>query len=562
LELFFILGIIVGVTILITGIAKLLKQPLIIGYIISGIILGPYFLHIITNSEPLSIFSQMGVAFLLFIVGLNLNPGIIKEVGKVSIITGVGQVLFTSIIGVIISLVIGFNFVESIYIAIALTFSSTIIIMKILSDKGDINSLYGKISIGFLIVQDLIAVIILLVVSATASSGSISVILINLFLKGVLLIVGLLLIGKYILPRFTGFFAKSQEFLLLFAVGWCLLISAIFHYSGLSVEIGALLAGFVLSLSPYKFELESKMRPLRDFFIVLFFIILGSQMIFLTVFENIWVIIIFSLFILIGNPLIVMVLMGILGYSKKNSFRAGLTVAQISEFSLILIALGIKVGHLGDDILSIVTAVGLITIAGSTYMMIYSDKIYPYLEKILSIFEKKVLIEKESSNSEEYGTILFGCHRSGHEIISKLQELKYKFLIVDYNPEVVSSLRKEGYNVKYGDASNLEVLNELDLRNVNLIISTIPHSETNSLLLKQIRSENKNAIIFMTAHNVNDASELYVLGANIVLIPEYLSGHTFSKTLTKYNENKSEFYWDIRQYKTYIDNLKTKYDAK
>src|SRR3989338_4214394 len=296
---------------------RILKQPLIIGYILSGIIIGPFLFNLLPHKETLEVFSQFGIAFLLFIVGIHLNPKTIKEVGKISLITGIGQVIFTSIIGYFICILFGFSTVTAIYIAIALTFSSTIIIMKLLSDKDSLDKLYGKISIGFLLVQDLIAIIILIVISSFSNGVGTTSFILQSFTRGILILVILFPISYFILPKLSSFFAKSQEFLFVFAISWGLGLSALFLFAGFSIEVGALIAGIMLSMSSYSYEVSSKLKPLRDFFIISFFILLGAQMTFGNL-TSLWLpAVIFSLFILIGNPLIVMILMGIFGYNKK-----------------------------------------------------------------------------------------------------------------------------------------------------------------------------------------------------------------------------------------------------
>ena len=237
MEILVEIGIIIVITALIAGLMQFLRQPLIVGYILSGIVVGPYFLNIIHSTGTMDIFAHMGIALLLFIVGLNLNPKVIKEVGKVSSVTGIGQVIFTSLIGFFICKLFGFSTIISIYVAIALTFSSTIIIMKLLSDKDDMGTLYGKISMGFLIVQDLIAMLILMVISATPGEFNLTTLVIGTILKGLGLLVILSLIGIYILPSVTKAIARSQEFLLLFSVSWCLALASCFHYLNLSMEI-------------------------------------------------------------------------------------------------------------------------------------------------------------------------------------------------------------------------------------------------------------------------------------------------------------------------------------
>lgn len=422
------------ITLITTGIIKLLKQPEIIGYILSGIIAGPVFLNIINSTETLATFSQIGIALLLFFVGLNLNPKTIKEVGKISLITGIGQVVFTSGVGFLILKLLGFNTITSIYVAIALSFSSTIVIMKLITDKRELDSLYARISIGFLIVQDFIAIFILLIISSLGNKISLGYMLLETVLKGLAGIVLLFLLSIYVLPKITKVIAKSQEFLLLFSITWCFLVATLFHYLNFSIEVGALLAGMALSMSPYHFEISSRMKPLRDFFLVLFFIVLGSQMTFSNILNYFWIIIGLSLFVLIGNPIIVMVLMGLLGYTKRTSFLAGLTVAQISEFSMILVTMGASAGHLSQEIISVVTTIGLITFAGSTYMILYSNKLYSLLSKYLTIFERKgkKIDEHKYHKDEDYEIILFGYNRIGFDILEALKKIRKKFLIIDF----------------------------------------------------------------------------------------------------------------------------------
>jgi len=554
LNVFIELSVIIVIATLISGLMRLLKQPLIIGYILTGILLSPFFLNLIKSTDTITIFSQIGVSFLLFIVGLSLSPNVIREVGKISLITGVGQVIFTTLIGFFISKLLGFSNVVSMYIAIALAFSSTIIIMKLLSDKNDLDKLYGKISIGFLLVQDLIAIFILIIISSMSRELTVSATLLGLIFKGLVLIIILLLTGKYILPKLSNFFARSQEFLFLFSIGWGLGLASLFNFIGFSIEIGALLAGIALSVSPYHYEISSKMRPLRDFFIILFFILLGSQLSFSNINQYIVPAIVFSLLILIGNPLIVLLLMGSLGYNKKTGFLAGLTVAQISEFSLILVALGVSIGHLNNDILSLVTVVGLITIAGSTYFIIYSDKIYPYIENYLTIFEIRKDKKKNKESFKKYDIILFGYNRIGYDFLQSFKKLKKKFLVVDYNPDVIKDLSNNGIDCLYGDADDEEFLVGLPLEGVKMAVSTVPDFDTNVLLVNTIKRINPNAITIVISHQIGDANVLYDKGATYVVLPHFLGGKYASMMINKYGLNKNKFLIEKRKHILHLRN--------
>jgi Kef-type K+ transport system membrane component KefB/voltage-gated potassium channel Kch len=546
------LTIVIIMAVLVSIIIRFFRQPLIIGYIITGILLGPFFLNVVRSADTISLFSQIGIAFLLFAVGLNLNPKLIKDIGKVSLITGIGQVLFTSVIGFIICRMLGLPELTSIYLAVALTFSSTIIIMKLLSDKKDLEKLYGRIAIGFLIVQDLIAILILFAVSSFSNSFLLEDILINSMAKGVLILLLIFVASIRILPRLTKFIAYSQELLLLFSIGWCFAIATLFYYFNFSIEAGALVAGISLSLSPYHYEISSKIRPLRDFFIILFFVMLGSQLVFGN-YNYLYVSIILALFILVGNPLIVMVLMGLLGYTKRNSFMAGLTVAQISEFSLVLIAMGVKLGHLSADILSLVTLVGLATIGASSYMIIYSDRLYSVFSKYLSVFERKEKKSQKKYKDENYEVLLFGYNRIGFDVLLSLKKISKRFAVIDYDPDIVINLAKQGYECKYGDASDIELLNDLNFSKTKMAVSTIPEIETNLVLINHIREINKNCIIVVVSHQIDEALRLYEAGASYVIMPHFLGGRQIAAMIEKNKLSLARF---VNDRLVHIDHLK------
>ncbi len=559
MDIFTEISIIIAITFIVSGILRFFKQPLVIGYIVSGILVGPSLLNLVSSPETMGIFAHIGIALLLFTVGLSLNPRMIKDVGKVSVITGLGQVIFTSGIGFLIAMALGFSAVVSLYIAVALTFSSTIIIMKLLGDKGDINTLYGKIAIGFLLIQDLVVVLVLIVVASLSGGFNLQNLAFGLLVKGVGLLGTIMLVSHYLLPKITKLIAKSQEFLLLFSIAWCMVLASFTYALGFSIEIGALLAGVTLAMSPYRYEISSKMRPLRDFFIVLFFILLGSQMQFLAISDQIIPIIIFSAFILIGNPIIVMILMGFLGYTKRNSFFAGLTVAQISEFSLIFITLGITMGHLSSEVLSLVTVVGLITIAGSTYMMLYADKIYPYIERYLTIFERsgKKVDEHKISKTSSYNVVIFGYSRMGLDVVKAFQRLKKKYLVVDYDPNLINKLKDRGVTSHYADVSDSELFEELDLSKTKMIISMVPKLETNILIINKVKEANNKAIIIVRASHVEDAMRLYDAGATYVLLPHVVGANHISTMIKKHNFSISEFN-NIKE--KHIKNLNKKLD--
>ncbi|MEM4326178.1 MAG: cation:proton antiporter, partial [Candidatus Pacearchaeota archaeon] len=555
--IFLQISLIILIVFFISLIVRIFKQPLIIGYIISGIILGPLVLGFLPGVEVISVFSEFGVAFLLFVIGLYLSPKVIKEVGRISLITGLGQILFTAFFAYIISIILGFDKITSLYIAVALTFSSTIIILKLLSDKGDIDNLYGKISIGFLLVQDLVAIMVLIFISSFTSFENFIISMTSTFIKGGILTLLLILISTTLLPKIWVFFAKSQELLFVFSIAWGLGIASAFYYIGLSIEVGALLAGILLSFSPYPLEISSKLKPLRDFFIISFFLLLGSQ---ITV-ENLRSIIgpstIFSLLILIGNPLIIMSLMGLEGFTKKTSFLAGLTVAQVGEFSLITIALGVKVGHISHEILSMMTLTSLITIGICTYFVLYSNKLYTKLSKYLTIFEKRGSIYKKIKIENEPEVILFGYNRIGFGILKSLKKMRKNYLVIDFNPDIISDLNKFGIPAIYGDAEDDALIKSLPLEKIKIVISTIPDFETNKFIVENVKSRNKEAIVILRAHTIRDAISLYESKADYVLTPHFLGGEYLAKMLLELKTDQSGYENEKRKHmKILIERLR------
>lgn len=550
------ISVIIVIATAVAAIMRLLRQPLIIGHIITGLVVGPYLLNLMQSHQVIDVFAEIGIALLLFIVGLGLNPKLIKEVGAVSLVTGLGQVAFTSLVGFLIARGLGFATVPAAYIAIALTFSSTIIIVKLLSDKQGLQKLYGKIALGFLLVQDLVATFILIGVSALANGESLTQLISTVALQGIALLVIASLVSIYILPHLGHFFAKSQEFLFLFSTAWGLGLATLFHVFGFSVEIGALVAGITLSLSPYHTEISAKMKPLRDFFIILFFILLGSKMVLGNIAALLVPTIVFSLFILIGNPLIVMVLMGALGYNKRTGFLAGLTVAQISEFSLILIMLAVRLGHVSETILSLTTFVGLITIAGSTYLIMYAEKIYPYLAPALSIFER-TQPKREKTTAKRYDIILFGHNRVGYDFVHAFEKIGKKYLVVDFDPNVISYLTNKGVPCLYGDAEDTELLDDLQLEKVKMVVSTIPETETNLLLVKKVKEANTKALPVVIAHSIHAAEKLYDAGAAYVILPHFLGGYYTAELITKHGLRKRSFEKEQKKHRAYLDHRRT-----
>jgi Kef-type K+ transport system membrane component KefB len=539
-NLFLEVALLLSITTAVALVLHKLKQPLILAYLVSGILAGPEILGLIHSEETLSFLSKLGITSLLFIVGLSLSPKVVREVGKVSVAAGLGQVVFTAFFGFLIAIIFGYSWVSALYIAIALTLSSTIIALKFLQDRRELGTIYGKISVGILLVQDVVATMVLVVVTALSAGASNWESFAVVFLKAILLSIGLAAVTKLVLPTLTKIFATSQEFLLLFSIAWGTGVAALFQYTGFSIEIGALAAGVALSTSAYHFEISSKMKILRDFLVAIFFIVLGSELHFAGAQNLIFPAIVFSLFVLIGNPIILMIIMGFLGYGRNVSFRIGLGMAQISEFSLVLAALAFKLGHIDDQVVLLITMVGMATFSISSYLLVGSDWLVEKLWDHLAIFERKHP-KKEKQRLERVDALLFGCHRLGSDFLPMLKSNYKKYLVVDFDPSIVEELRRRKIPSMYGDADDNEFLDELDLQRLKLVISTLPDVETNLFLLSKIRRQNEDAIVILMAHSAEEALLLYKNTADYVILPHFLGGSYATLLLDKYGLDFDQF---------------------
>lgn len=560
-QIFIQLAIILLAAFVVSYIVRALNQPIIIGYIIAGIVLSPFLIKIGASIDFINVLSQFGIAFLLFIVGLHLNPKVIKDIGVTSLVVGLGQIVFIFGVSFLVAFKgLGFNLITSSYIGIAIAFSSTIIVMKLLSDKSQLDSMFGKISIGILIIQDLVAIAVLMFISSISKGQEV----ISFGWSGVLIGVGMILIlflfGYFVLPRITRTVAKSQELLFLFSVCWCFLVCALFSYLGFSMEIGALVAGVILSVSPYATEISSKIRPLRDFFLIIFFIILGLR-VQVSDFGSIIVnALIFSAIALTLKPLIIMILMKGFGYTKRTNFLTGTTLSQISEFSLIVLALGVTMGHILPSVFSTITLTLIITILLSTYAIIYSEQFYQKSARLLSIFERKKIRKsrKERKVTKKYDAILFGYNRIGFNILNSLKKIKRNYLVVDFNPDVIKDLKKFNIPCLYGDAFDLELLEDLPFDKTKIVISTIPDLEINKLLIEFIREVNEKTIIVLRAHSIENALSLYRAGANYVLTPHFLGGEYVAKMIKESGLDKKDYDFEKRKHIKMLDKFKEK----
>jgi len=528
-SIFLQLALIIGVAAVLALIGRMIKQPPIIAYLITGILIGPLAFNLLRSTELFQALAHIGVAFLLFIVGLNLDFRVLKDIGKISLFAGLLEIVVVGAITFLIAVGIGFAYTPALYLAVAFAFSSTVVVVKLLSDKNELDTLHGRITLGILIVQDFVAAIALMIIPVLGG-GDFTIILFQLG-KAALLIFSVFITAYILLPGIFSIAAKNQEVLFLFSVAWALLISVLFDYLSFSLEIGALIAGMALASSKYNLEIRGKVKGIRDFFVVLFFVFFGSQLIGPITGELLVQASIFSALVLIGNPLVIMFIMRAFGYKKRTNFFVGIGFAQISEFSLILILLGFTMGVLSQEVFSLAILVALITMAISSYTIYFSQPIYKRISGALGIFDGKKKEPGITKRTEKYDIILFGYNRIGFNLLKAFNKAKKKCLVVDFNPKIIETLSSKGISCVYGDANDPELLKSIKLNKSKRVVSTIPELETNLTILNSIH--NKKIMFIPTSHMTKDTKKLYAAGADYVIMPHFLGGDFMAHLLLK-----------------------------
>lgn len=537
IELSTVIAVAVGVSI----IMRLIRQPLILGYILSGLLVGPTFLDLIHSTETFETFSTIGIALLLFIIGLGMNVSELRKLGKPIFIAASTTLLTIGAMGYTVGSLMGFSRNEALITAFSLFFSSTIIIVKILSDKKEANRLHGQIAIGVILLDDLVATLALLFVAA-GENGGLGVGEIALLLsKGVLLSLGLFLANTRLLVHLSKLMATSQELLFLFALAWGFGVASVFDLAGFSIEVGALFAGVALANLPYTQEISARLKPLRDFFVVLFFITLGERLVLTDLSSSLVAALILAVIVIIVKPLAIIGSLGFLGYPKRVAFKAGINLSQISEFSIILVLLAQSSGMVGEHLAAIITLVAIITITSSTYLMHYDNQLFLLFDRI-----KFKMFEKETVHRERHGRgaaqlVLFGYHKGGHEFVQTFKEMGKKYVVVDYDPSVIDVLERQNIPYIYGDASDIELLDELGIERAKLIVSTVTEFEVTSQMLANIRRISPDVVIICHAENQTEALQLYEQGATYVMIPHYIGSEKVSAFIHQKGLDKDAF---------------------
>lgn len=541
--LFFELAIVLVLSTILGIVFRALKQPLILAYITAGIIVSLLGLFGEIDYAVFDLLSSIGIAFLLFLIGVELKLSDLKYMGRSALYLGLGQIAFTAIVGFVLVSALGFSQIASIYMAIAISFSSTVIIIKLLSEKHDLQSLYGKIAIGYLLVQDFVAIGALMILSGFGESGAPTAgVLLGIIVKGFLLMGLAYIASKSILKFLFSLTSPSTELLFVSAIAWSFLLSSVAAFFGFSIAIGAFLAGVAIASSPYRIQISARIKPVRDFFIIIFFILLGASMSVGATTVLVSQILLLSTFVLLGKPLIMLAIMLTLGFKNRTAFLSAITGAQISEFSLILLSSGVILGHVPQEAMALFAGVGIMTITLSSYLILYGDRLWRFVARPMGrAFPEKPgepMVANRDALSDHF--ILVGAEQMGWDILEYLSgkmHSKKQIVVVDFNPETIKTLSASGYNAVFGDISDPELAQELVLERARVLVSTVPDAADTAYLVRMVRDHNFHGPIIVTSYWMHDAVKLYEMGADYVVVPEEVGGQHVAKILSEHWDN-------------------------
>ncbi|HUG65447.1 MAG TPA: cation:proton antiporter [Gaiellaceae bacterium] len=514
----------IAVILLVSAIAGLvairLRQPLVVAFIAVGVVVGPSALGVVGPGDELELFAELGIAILLFVVGLKLDLHVVRRLGPVAVAVGFVQVALIAAGGLLLALVLGFDTVSAAYIGVGLAFSSTVIVVKLLSDRRELETLHGRLSVGILIVQDIVVVVALIVVATTGErTGSLAAEVLSVVGRSTALLLVVAALMRWVLEPLLHAVARSSELLVLFAIAWATSLAALGEIAGIGTEVGAFLAGFALASTPYREAIGSRLVSVRDFLLLFFFIDLGSRLDLAEARHELLAAFFLAAFVLVVKPLVIAALLTTMRYRSRVALETGVTLGQISEFSLILAALGLSVGQIGDEVVTVLAVVALVTIAATSYVSAGSETIARRLAPALARLERPGPIRDVPDEGPRPEVVVLGLGRFGHRVVGGLMDRGVDVLAVDFDPVAVSRWHGEGVRVVYGDVEDPELPTMLPLPESGWIVSTVRHTDTNLALLHAVRHHGYRGKVAVAAHHDADVGRLEEAGANRVLLP-------------------------------------------
>jgi Kef-type K+ transport system membrane component KefB len=510
--------------------AHLARQPLILAYLVAGFVIGPSGLKWVQSQQSINTIAELGLIFMLFMIGLEIDLKKVIRSGNVILATSAAQIFGCFALGLGLFLLIGIPLgdgrFDAVYLAMAVSLSSTVIIVKVLYDKFELDTLPGRITLGVLVAQDLIA-ILFLAIQPSLNDLQIDVLLLSVVRVGALLAAALL-ISRYTLPHLFQLIAHLPELVLVGAIAWCFAVAELAELLGLSRVMGALIAGVSLSTFPYAVDVTAKVTSLRDFFITLFFVALGMTIPLPTssVLTLALIIVVFSWasrFVTVFPPL----------YAMRQGLRASLlpaiNLAQISEFSLVLVQIGVQSGHTTPGVAGAASTAFVVLAVLNTFLMMRSDAatrhVIPILKRLgFRDLDHSRADDEQTTTERKQRILVLGFYRIASSFLAELERrnsaLLEQVVVVDFNPNVYRALQERGIRVQYNDVSNADSLLHAGIADAEIVISSVPDSllkgTTNEKLVRHVRMANPTTKIIATAEELAEAETLYAAGADYV----------------------------------------------
>lgn len=548
----FVIAVLIGIVFRYFGL------PSIIGHVLSGFVVGLSGLISSPSVEVLETLGVLGVTLLLFLVGLEMNWTEIRKVGKEAIYIFFGQAILLIITYVIFGIfAVGFNTISAVLFAVAMTFSSTIVVVKVLSEKRELNSFSGRLTLGILLLQDILAIILLVFLPSVGKGISFAGL--GLLLgKILLLVLAVNVVGHSIISQLMKHVIKTAEDLVLFSLAWfAIVIYGSVKLLGLSPEVGGLLAGLSLSTSWGHFQIISKIRVLRDVFLTMFFVLLGFQV---GLGGVDWrMVLILIPIIIVVKFLVTHMVSRLAGLSGRNSLLLGIHMTQMSEFSLVVMSAGLLAGLWTEPLVKAVTLAGLFSMALSTILISHSEKLSLKISKLSKLLFKFGGKNRQTKVEFKNHIVLIGCDRTGKSILSFLKKIEEQTVVVEFNPKAVNELKRKGERVIFADATDPDILELANIAEAKLIISTIKSVNDSLALISELKNNKIDVPIIADAESLAQAKELYAAGVSYVIFPHFVSGWHMGQMVKKFGNDKEI----LVKYRKRQDNiLKSTYEGE
>ncbi|MEP7105422.1 MAG: cation:proton antiporter [Chloroflexota bacterium] len=538
----------VGICVTAAAIAALIgwrvRQPLILAYLLTGVLIGPHVLDLVGDREAISTVSEIGLILLLFVIGLEIDLKKLLGSGRavaalgfiqVPICIGLGLLFFGAIPG------LGGGRYAVIYLAACMSMSSTMIVVKLLYDRSDLDTLPGRMTLGALVFQDVWAVV-MLAVQPNLANPDLKPLAISL-LEGIGLVVWSLAMSRYVLPRVFRAVAKAPELVLVTALAWCFFLAAAASLAGLSREMGALIAGVSISTFPYSMDVGAKVGSIRDFFVTLFFVTLGMQIPIPS--AHVLLVAAAAAAFLILSRAVVVPILYFAGLGQRASILPAVNLANISEFSIVIASLGLARGHIDSSVVTVVILTFAATSIVSTYLIGDSARVYRILHRVLRLLHIPDIDQPDASTQHTQADVVFlGFFRDASSVLHEFEHhgpkrgrhrLVDRMLVIDFNPHVIGELRRRNVPCVYGDISHLDTLVHAHVMGAKLVISSIPddvlRGTNNARLFAEAKQVWPAAAVILTSEHVPQALEFYAAGADFVYVPRMSSAHELARII-------------------------------